>query len=69
MQVPQTKSDQRYTSLGYASAEEARQDAVSTRTMLQFVGGLIGIIFGAAGVLNLVNTIITSIITIESSFG
>ena len=54
--------------LGYASAEEARQDAVSTRTMLQFVGGLIGIIFGAAGVLNLVNTIITSILARHHEF-
>lgn len=54
--------------LGFASAEEARQDAVTTRTMLRFVGGLIGIIFGAAGVLNLVNTIITSILTRRREF-
>lgn len=54
--------------LGYASAEEARQDAVTTRTMLWFVGGLIGIIFGAAGVLNLVNTIITSILARRHEF-
>lgn len=47
-------------SLNYASAEDARQDAMTTRTMLQFVGGLIGIIFGVAGVLNLTNTIITT---------
>ncbi len=56
------------SSLGYVSAEEARQDAVTTRTMLQFVGGLIGIIFGAAGVLNLVNTIITSILARRHEF-
>ena len=55
-------------SLGYVSAEEARQDAVTTRTMLQFVGGLIGIIFGAAGILNLVNTIITSILARRHEF-
>ncbi len=54
--------------LGYASAKEARQDAVTTRTMLRFVGGLIGIIFGAAGVLNLVNTIITSILARRHEF-
>ncbi len=54
--------------LGYASAEETRKDAVTTRTMLQFVGGLIGIIFGAAGVLNLVNTIITSILARRHEF-
>ena len=31
--------------LGYASAKGAKQDAVTTRTMLQFVGGLTGMIF------------------------
>lgn len=55
-------------SLGYASAEEARQDAATTRTMLQFVGGSIGSIFGAVGVLNLINTIITSILTRRHEF-
>jgi len=54
--------------LGYASAEEARKDAVTTRTMLRFVGGLLGMIFGAAGVLNLVNTIITSILARRHEF-
>ncbi len=54
--------------LGYASAKGARQDAVTTRTMLQFVGGLTGMIFGAAGVLNLVNTIITSILARRHEF-
>lgn len=54
--------------LGYASAEEARQDAVTTRTMLRFVGGLLGMIFGAAGVLNLVNTIITSVLARRHEF-
>ena len=46
------------TSLNYLSADSAREDAQATRIMLQFVGGLIGIIFGVAGVLNLTNTII-----------
>lgn len=55
-------------SLGYASAEEARQDAATTRTMLQFVGGSIGSIFGTVGVLNLINTIITSILTRRHEF-
>ena len=54
--------------MGYASAEEARRDAVTTRTMIRFVGGLIGMIFGAAGVLNLVNTIITSILARRHEF-
>lgn len=55
-------------SLNYASAEDARQDAMTTRTMLQFVGGLIGIIFGVAGVLNLTNTIITTILARRHEF-
>ena len=55
-------------SLRYTSAEDARQDAATTRTLLQFVGGLIGIIFGAAGVLNLVNTIITTILARRHEF-
>ena len=54
--------------LNYASAEDARQDAMTTRTMLQFVGGLIGMIFGAAGVLNLTNTIITTILARRREF-
>ena len=55
-------------SLNYASAEDARQDAMAIRTMLQFVGGLIGIIFGVAGVLNLTNTIITTILARRHEF-
>lgn len=55
-------------SLSYASAEQARQDAAATRTMLQFVGGLIGTIFGAAGVLNLINTVITTILARQHEF-
>ena len=56
------------SSLNYASAEDSRQAAAATRTMLRFVGGLIGIIFGAAGVLNLVNTIITTILARRHEF-
>lgn len=55
-------------SLSYASAEDARQDATATRTMLQFVGGLLGIIYGAAGVLNLINTVITTILARRHEF-
>lgn len=54
--------------LNYASAEDARQDAMATRTMLQFVGGMIGVIFGVAGVLNLVNTLVTTILTRRHEF-
>ncbi len=56
------------TSLNYASAEEARAQAMTTRTMIHFVGGLIGIIFGVCGVLNLVNTTITSILARRHEF-
>lgn len=56
------------SSLNYASAEDSRQAAAATCTMLRFVGGLIGIIFGAAGVLNLVNTIITTILARRHEF-
>lgn len=55
-------------SLNYTSAEVARQDAMTTRTMLQFVGGLISVIFGVAGVLNLTNTIITTILARRHEF-
>ena len=54
--------------LNYASAEDSRQDAMTTRTMLQFVGGLISMIFGVAGVLNLTNTIITTILARRHEF-
>lgn len=56
------------TSLNYLSADSAREDAQATRIMLQFVGGLIGIIFGVAGVLNLTNTIITTILARRHEF-
>lgn len=56
------------TSLNYLSADSAREDAQATRIMLQFVGGLIVIIFGVAGVLNLTNTIITTILARRHEF-
>lgn len=56
------------TSLNYLSADSAREDAQATRIMLQFVGNLIGIIFGVAGVLNLTNTIITTILARRHEF-
>lgn len=56
------------TRLNYLSADSARENAQATRTMLQFVGGLIGIIFGVAGVLNLTNTIITTILARRHEF-
>ena len=56
------------TRLNYVSAEDARDDATTTRTMIRFVGGLIGVIFGLAGVLNFVNTTITSILARRHEF-
>lgn len=56
------------TSINYVSAESARQHAEGMRAMVTFVGGLIGIIFGIIGVLNLSNTIITTIITRRHEF-
>lgn len=56
------------TRLNYVSAEDARDDATTIRTMIRFVGGLIGVIFGLAGVLNFVNTTITSILARRHEF-
>lgn len=59
-----------YTDLSaaYFSAELARENAESMRSMISFVGGTIGIIFGMAGVLNLINMLITSILTRRHEF-
>ena len=54
--------------INYLSAESARESAENTRTMIHFVGGLLGLIFGMAGVLNLMNTIITTILTRRHEF-
>lgn len=56
------------TSINYMSAASARENSEATRTMIQFVGGLIGIIFGIAGVLNLINTLITTILARRHEF-
>ena len=39
--------------INYLSAESARESAENTRTMIHFVGGLLGLIFGMAVVLKL----------------
>lgn len=54
--------------IGYLSAQKARESAMAMRNMIRFVGGLVGIIFGFAGVLNLINTIITTILTRRREF-
>lgn len=56
------------SSLDYLSAASAREEAFGTRTMLEFVGTLISVIFGAAGVLNLINTIVTAILARRREF-
>lgn len=56
------------TSINYLSSESARENAEGVRTMIHFVGGLTGMIFGIAGVLNLINTLITSILTRRHEF-
>lgn len=55
-------------SIDYLSAESARESAQGTRIMLNFIGGLLGIIFGAAGILNLINTMVTTILTRRHEF-
>lgn len=54
--------------MNFLSSESARKNAKSTRTMIHFVGGLVGMIFGIAGVLNLINTLITTILTRRHEF-
>lgn len=56
------------TGINYLSTESARKDAEGTRTMINFVGGLVGIIFGIAGILNLINTLITTILARRREF-
>ena len=56
------------TSINYLSAESARESAVSMRSLIQFVGGLIGSIFGIAGILNFINMIITTVLTRRREF-
>lgn len=55
-------------SVSYLSAKSARESAEGNRAMIRFVGGLLSLIFGAAGILNLVNTIITTILTRRHEF-
>lgn len=55
-------------SINYMSAESARANAEGIKKMIYFVGGIVGVIFGLAGVLNLINMLITSIITRRHEF-
>lgn len=55
-------------SVSYLSAALARQGAESIKTMVSFVGGIIGLIFGVAGILNLANMLITGILARRHEF-
>ncbi len=54
--------------INYLSARTARESAEKSREMIRFVGGTVGVIFGLAGVLNLINTMITIILTRRREF-
>lgn len=54
--------------INYLSARAARESSKGTQRMIRFVGGFVGLIFGLAGVLNLMNTIITTILTRRHEF-
>ena len=56
------------TSINYLSAESARKNALGTQSMIRFVGGLVGIIFAVAGILNLMNTMFTTVLTRRHEF-
>lgn len=57
-----------YPDLDYLSADNAREHAEDFRTAINLVGGLLGIIFGVAGILNLINTLVTTILTRRHEF-
>lgn len=54
--------------VNYLSSQTAREDAEKTRKTINFVGGLVGMIFGFAGVLNLINTMVTTILIRRHEF-
>ena len=52
----------------FLSSQSARESAEKSRLVIQLVGGLVGAIFGVAGVLNLINTLITTILARRREF-
>lgn len=54
--------------INYLSSQSARESAEKSRLMIRLVGGLIGTIFGFAGMLNLINTLITTILARRHEF-
>lgn len=57
-----------WSSLDYMSADMAREHAETFRTVIHLIGGLIGAIFGVTGILNLINTLATAILTRRHEF-
>lgn len=55
-------------SINYLSAANAYAAAEGNRSMINFVGSMLGLIFGLAGILNLINMMITSILTRRHEF-
>ena len=54
--------------MSYLSAQAARESSQGTRRLIRFVGGFVGLVFGFAGILNLINTIVTTILTRRHEF-
>ena len=54
--------------MSYLSAQAARESSEATQRMIRLVGGFVGLIFGLAGILNLTNTLITTILTRRREF-
>ena len=52
----------------YISSQSAREHAENFRMVIRLVGGLVGVIFGFAGVLNLINTLVTTILARRREF-
>lgn len=52
----------------YLSSQSAREDAENYRMVIRLVGGMVGVIFGFAGVLNLINTLVTTILARRREF-
>lgn len=55
-------------SVGYSSTKLLKEQMASIRSLILIVGGLIGIIFAIAGLINFINMMITNIITRRHEF-
>ena len=57
-----------WSSLDYVSSDMARENTGHLLTVIHLIGGLVGAIFGFAGILNLINTLVTTILTRRHEF-